>query len=375
MKIIITGTHFTPAQAVIEQLQEMKSDAKILYFGRKTTREGDNTPSVESQVLPKLGVRFIPIISGRLQRSLTIYTIPSLFKIPIGFIQSFYLLVKEQPDVVLSFGGYVGAPVVLSAWLLSIPVIIHEQTLLPGLANKISAKFSNIIALTLPENTLSKSDKTIITGNPMRNELQTENPGNGEYKKMMETAKKDKLPLIYITGGNQGSHAINTAVLKCLNELTKIACVVHQCGDSKFADYDLLQQEQAGIKNPDRYLVRKWIESKDVALLYKEADFVVTRAGMNTILECCYFAKPMLLVPLPAHKEQTINAHYFSKVGNAQILWQSNLTPDNLLINIKGMLSKLESLREKAKEAKGLVKPDAAQRLALETLLLTSQHD
>lgn len=375
MKIIVTGTHFTPAQAVIEQLHKMAPDAKIIYLGRKTTREGDNTPSAESLVLPKLKVKFVPVISGRLQRSFTIYTIPSLLKIPIGFLQSFYLLVSEKPDVVLSFGGYVGVPVIFSAWLLSIPVIIHEQTLLSGLANRVSAKFANIIALTLAENNLSTSGKSILTGNPIRQELKVDNLEPDEkYKQVFALAKKDKLPLIYITGGNQGSHAINLTVLKSLSELNKVACVVHQCGDSKFGDFDNLQQAQANLKYPERYLVVKWVESKDMGALYKETDFIISRAGMNTLLECCYFEKPILIIPLPVHKEQTLNARYFGKLGNAQVLWQSDLTPGNLIVRIKGVLNNLRLLKDKAKEARLLVKDDAAQRLALETLLLVKRN-
>ena len=99
MKVLITGAHFTVAIAVIEQLQKT-AGIEIIYVGRRSTREGDRSTSAESEILPSLGVKFIPIITGRLQRSLTIYTIPSLLKISVGFMQSFWILFREKPNVI-----------------------------------------------------------------------------------------------------------------------------------------------------------------------------------------------------------------------------------------------------------------------------------
>src|SRR5258708_38261770 len=125
MKILLTGAHFTPAQAVIEELQVLNSQAlqddkiEIVYVGRTTTREGDSTPSVESEVLPKLRVKFVPITAGRIRKVFDIWTIISLLKIPIGFIQAPFILLSENPDVIVSFGGYVAVPVVIWGWLRS----------------------------------------------------------------------------------------------------------------------------------------------------------------------------------------------------------------------------------------------------------------
>jgi len=99
MKVLLTGAHFTPAVAVAEELKKYPN-VKLVYVGRKTTLEGDKTTSIESKVLPSLGVRFIPIITGRLQREFTIYTIPSLLKIPIGILQALYIILRERPDLV-----------------------------------------------------------------------------------------------------------------------------------------------------------------------------------------------------------------------------------------------------------------------------------
>src|SRR3990167_5293302 len=99
MKVLITGSHFTPAQAVIEKLLEIP-DLEIVYLGRKYARDDDKALSVESKILPELGVKFIPISAGKLNRFFSFGTIISLLKTPIGFIQSFYYLIKEKPDLI-----------------------------------------------------------------------------------------------------------------------------------------------------------------------------------------------------------------------------------------------------------------------------------
>lgn len=358
MKILVTGAHFTPAIAVIEELKKYP-DTQVVYVGRKKTLEGDNAPSVESQVLPSLGVKFIPIVTGRLQREFTIYTIPSLLKIPIGFIQAFFIILYQKPDVILSFGGYVGVPLVMAGWLLSVPVIIHEQTLISGLASKISALFANKVALSFPNK--SSGEKFILTGNPIRREIIEMRKGVN-----LKHPEGVKLPVILVTGGNQGSHVINLAVEECLQGLTKIARIIHITGDNKFKDYERLKN----LEN-NSYSVRKWVGDSWGEVLSK-ADLVVSRAGINTLFELAYLGKPVLLVPIPYlyGDEQNKNAKYFEKLGLAKILPQSQLCADTLLRNINIMLQNLPKLKEKAKEAKKVIIPDAGKRLALETVLL-----
>jgi len=372
MKILITGTHFTPAQAVIEKLKE-SSSVEIIYVGRSSTREGDNSPSVESQILPGLGVKFVPIITGRLQRSFTPYTIPSLLKIPLGLVQSFLLIVKEKPDAVLSFGGYVAVPVVISAWLLSIPVMIHEQTLLPGLANKISALFANRIALTFPQKGQYKN--IVVTGNPIRKELLiNDKKVDMEYRKMFETAKKEGYPVVFITAGNQGSHIINKVIEECLSGLVKFAYVIHQTGDSKYGDYENLNKVKEGLEFPQRYLAAKWINGRQVGYILRHANLALTRGGVNTLLEAAYFSLPVLLVPIAGHAEQAVNAEYFTRLGLARTLKEKDLGSDNLIKVLKEMLKNIKTLQSGAKKAKNMVVEDAADRLALETILLAKNH-
>lgn len=365
MKILISGGHFTPAQAVIEQLQKQKG-IDIVYVGRKN--------AVEAQVLPKLGVKFYPIVAGKLSRYLSVKTILDLVKIPVGFVQSFWLLMKEKPDVVLSFGGYVAVPIVISAWLLSIPVIVHEQTLVSGLANRISNYFASKIAVSYDQDYKFKKEKIVLTGNPIRKEIIEP---SGKFSKDFEILTKNKKrPVVLVTGGNQGSHIINETVEKIVKELTNQVILVHQTGDSSYKDYERLVELKANLENSENYIVEKWIDSDDMGSLLDKADLVVSRSGANTLLELAYKGVPTILVPIPFlyANEQVKNSKFYQKLGLAKIIYQSDLSSERLLTEINESLKNIDKYKKQAQEAKQVAIPDAAKRLALETMLL-AQHD
>lgn len=365
MKVLVTGAHFTPALAVINELQK-NYHAEIVYVGRNTTLEGDETPSVESQILPKLRVKFVPIIAGRLQRTLTIYTIPSLLKIPVGFLQSLFIILSERPDVILSFGGYVSVPIVLAGWLFSIPIITHEQTLVPSLSNRINSLFAQKVALAFERG--EKNPKRIVTGNPIRAEiLDSQAILPKDYQDIFNYSKKMKLPIILIMGGNQGSHIINITVEKILQKLIKIACIIVVTGENKFGDFERIKRvEREGV------IIRRWIGQEFGAVL-SNVDLVISRAGINSLVELAYLGKPALVIPLPflTNNEQQQNANYFQKLGLVKILPQAKLSKSSLFTNVKIMLRDLTHLKKQSQKTKKLIIPDAAKRLALETMLLS----
>ena len=365
LKVLITGAHFTPAVAVIEQLKKYP-DVNIVYVGRKTTQEGDSSFSQESRIIPKLGVKFIPIITGRLQRSFSVYTIPSLLKIPIGLLQALYIIFSQKPDVILSFGGYVAVPVVFSGWLFSIPILVHEQTLVSGLANNISSLFADKVALSFKSD--SNNQKYIFTGNPLREVVKKIENNFGELREVFNLAKKEKLLVILITGGNQGSHIINKTIEDCLDRLTKFVYIIHVTGDNKYKDFERLEELGKSGKFGGRYLVKKWIGKEYVTIL-KNIDLAVSRSGINTLTELAYLGKPALVIPLNG-MEQYKNAKYFEKLGLVKILPQSKLSSSSLIENIMIMLKDLTTFNSQAVKAKQAVIPDAAKRLALEVLLL-----
>lgn len=367
MKILLTGAHFMTAVAVIEELKK-NLNLELIYVGRNTTREGDSSPSNESQILPQLGVKFIPLTTGRLQRTWTIYTIPSLFKIPIGIIQSFFIILREKPDIIVSFGGYVAVPLIFISWLFSIPILIHEQTLVRGLATSLSSIMASKIALSFPKK--DKSEKEIITGNPIRKDiLSPVSKLPEDLKIFFMNASKENKPVIFITGGNQGSHIINLAVEEILDQFQNLAFVIHQTGDSKYHDFQRLEK----LANK-RYKVFKWV-GPEMGVILSKTDLVVSRAGINSLLELAFWSVPTLTIPIPYlyNDEQNVNAYFFRDLGLTKVLPQDKLSGKSLLTNIKTMLKDLKNLKLKAQGAKTVVKKDAARSLALEILLLAQK--
>lgn len=360
--IVITGGHLTPALATIEELEKRKW--RVIFIGRKYAAEGDKTPSVEWKVIRERGIPFFSLTTGRIRRYLNIWTIISFLKIPIGFIQAFVYLKRIKPRVVLSFGGYISVPVVFSAWLLKIPVITHEQTTVIGLATKFNSLFAQKIALSWPKTYKEfSSPKVVLTGNPIRRNIFKID------KNFWKSLSFEKgLPIIFVTGGNQGSQVINGAIREIISELLKIANVFHQCGYLKGVNsFDKLKkiQETLPRKIRPRYLIKKYLSTEEMGTILNKADLVISRAGANTITELAALGKPCILIPFPYlyKNEQMRNAEMLVGAGIAEILPQEQLSGKNLLKLIKKMLRNISFYKNNAPRAKSLVDFDAAKRI------------
>jgi len=360
MRIVITGGHLTPAIAVIKKLQQ-SAGWKILFIGRKQTTEGDQSLSVEFQTISQLGVNFVNINAGRLQRWPTRYSLISFLKIPLGFFQSLFYLFRFRPDVILSFGSYVALPVVLSGWLLRIPVITHEQSFSPGLANRLIAPLSKKIAISWPETArFFPAKKVVLTGNPLRPEILSIS-----YK---QSAIRH-LPAIYITGGSQGAHALNEVVRKALPTLLRKYQLIHQCGPlTRYQDYQKLKAQSEKLKTvlKKRYQLKKWFSSKETADILGQVDLVVSRAGANIITELAFLNKPALLIPLSFGREQQENADRIAQTGLVKILSEEKLTPKSFLTAIKEMMENLGEYQKKGQKAKKMIHSQAAGKLIAE---------
>ena len=142
MKIVVIGGHLSPAYSVIEELK----GEEVFYIGREHVFEGDKAVSLENEEIKTLNIPFFPIVTARLQRKFTRYTLSSFIKFPLGFTQALRILKPIKPDVVLGFGGYLSVPVIFAASICNIPVVIHEQTLEAGFANRLVAKIAKRFA-------------------------------------------------------------------------------------------------------------------------------------------------------------------------------------------------------------------------------------
>lgn len=352
----MTGGHAaTTALATIEELIRRKKDAgDLIWIGSKKAIEGGRTLSLESQIFDKVGVKSYSIISGRLQRKFTLWTIPSLIKVPFGFINAFFLILKLRPNVVVSFGGYAAVPVVVSSWILRVPVVIHEQTTTIGLANKLSLPFADKICLGREESRKYCHKKNcILVGNPIMTQI-------------AEIETKEKIgnpPTIFITLGSRGSQKINKVVYGILGRLLEKYRVIHITGEADFGKF----QKRKGLLKGERFVryeVYPSVDPMQIDGLYKEADIVVARAGANTVSEIIATRRPSILIPIPwSHlEEQKNNALVARKTGIARILEQENLSGATLLSEIDILIKDWAAMVERSKGS-GTLDRKGSQRL------------
>lgn len=358
-RIFITGGHITPALAVSSVLHQRGWD--MYYLGRIHALEGDSAESVEVGIVRAKGYTFLPIVAGRLQRKFTRFTISSLLKIPVGFLYALWYLLKFRPSAVVAFGGYIALPVVLIAWLLRIPVVLHEQTMRPGLSNKFLARFATTVCVSWKDTVeYFKGSKILVTGNPVRGELI-----EGKNTLSIPTHK----PLLYITGGNLGSHVINETVGKCISVLTQKFVVIHQCGNSSvFNDYKNLSalKNTLRMSQRDDYFLYQYITADHLGWIFDHCDVMVSRSGANTVSEIIQFALPALLIPLPysGNGEQLAHAKYLEKNNAALLLSQSELHPQSLLEGLKQLQSQKKEIKTQLKRMQKELIKDADQKIA-----------
>jgi UDP-N-acetylglucosamine--N-acetylmuramyl-(pentapeptide) pyrophosphoryl-undecaprenol N-acetylglucosamine transferase len=342
-KVVLTGGHAaTTAVAVVEEIKSGGLDWDLYWIGVKNAIEGKKVVTLESEVLPGLGVKFLPLITGRVQRRFTVWTIPSILKIPIGILQAFAYLVKIKPRVVLSFGGFAAFPVVLSAKLLGIPVVIHEQTSVAGRANLFSAKFASVIAISRNESKKHfPADKCVLTGNPVMKEI----------VKVKPKSKPGSTPVIFITGGSRGSQKINGVLEVILKKLLSKYRLIHQTGGLDYLKFsDIKQKLPQALR--DNYEVFVRVNPLTVHEIYQKCDIVVARAGANTVSEIMSVKRPAVLIPLSISfmDEQMKNAKIARDWGIAKIIPQKNLTPailfkyiENTVDNYSVVVGKIKS--------------------------------
>lgn len=357
MKIAIIGGHLSPALAVIDQIPK---DVGVVFFGRKYTFEGDSAVSLEYKIITEREITFIPVTTGRLQRSFTKHTIPSLAKMPVGYFSCLQKLRKEKVQCVVSFGGYLSIPVCLAAKTLGIPIVVHEQTMGAGFANKIIGKFADRICISWESSRkFFANDKIVFTGNPMRLYQSID----GKYPILKNNSK----PLIYITGGSSGSHFINVLIEKVLPQLLDKYRVLHQTGDAKqYDDFQRLTnfKENLSVEAKKNYEVHKFIIPGSIESILTQSSVVISRSGVNTVTELLYFGTPSILIPLSTgqQNEQYTNASFLEKLKMAEILEQKNATPENLLDRVERIIHN-SSYKEHGVLGRSYIQPDASNKI------------
>lgn len=318
MKILITGGHITPALAVVEELQNQD----VVFVGRKYALEHEKTLSFEYKEVQKKGLPFIDLSAGRINKGFSLRGFLSVLKIPYGFYQAYHIVRTQKPDVVLSFGSYLAVPIAWWANLFSIPVYLHEQTTVPGRANRLIGRFAKKIFVSFPETErFFPKEKVILSGNPIRSVIAK------VLKKPFVVEKKD--PVIYVTGGSLGSHSINSHIQNLLKSLVSLYTVIHQVGDTKqYNDFEKLSILKGDLPKDlqKRYILQKHFMEDEIGYVYSVADIVVGRAGANTFFELIYLKKPTVFIPLPwsAGREQQKQTEIFKTAEVGEIFNQAD---------------------------------------------------
>lgn len=331
-KIVLTGGgtagHVTPHFALIPHLQSRGWE--IHYIG---THDGIERELMERQ-LP-----YYPISAGKLRRYFDLKNLSDPFKVVKGLFEAHRALRRIKPRVIFSKGGFVSVPVTVAAWLLRIPVVLHESDLTPGLANKLSLPFARELCLTFPESLQHVKGKGIVTGTPIRSEL-TE----GSRSEGLRICKfKDHLPTLLVMGGSLGAGIFNRMIRENLSILTKSYQIIHLCGKGNL---------DSTIRNP-RYCQLEYAQ-EELPHLFAAADFVLSRAGANSIFELLALAKPHILVPLSkqaSRGDQILNAASFAKQGFSLVIPEEELSLESLQHNLVQLEANKEEFARAMRES------------------------
>jgi UDP-N-acetylglucosamine--N-acetylmuramyl-(pentapeptide) pyrophosphoryl-undecaprenol N-acetylglucosamine transferase len=286
-----------------------------------------------------------------------------LTRIPKGFLQALGIIWHFDPQIVVGVGGYASGPVVLAAKLLGKKAVIHEQNMIPGLTNKILARFADRICVSFPHTQrLFNSAKVVMTGNPVRSSVLA----TKEQSRETETFR------VLIVGGSQGANAINRRVVEALDYMKdpgKMA-FIHQTGKKDAAWVRKAYQER-GLKAT----VEAFID--DMAGAYRSANLVICRAGATTVAELTALGKPAVLIPYPfaANDHQERNARFVENSGGAEMVLEKDLDAKTLAFKLEAYAGNPKTLRDMSVRAAALGRPEAAQLViqACRELLVSNQ--
>jgi UDP-N-acetylglucosamine--N-acetylmuramyl-(pentapeptide) pyrophosphoryl-undecaprenol N-acetylglucosamine transferase len=312
-----TAGHVSLNQALIPELKKM--NFQVEYIG--------SMDGIESELIPDAfpDVPYHPIASGKLRRYFSMKNFTDPFRVGKGLLQAMNIIRKTKPAAIFSKGGFVSVPVAMAGKILSIPVIIHESDVTPGLANKIAMPFANHIFTVFTE-TLKHlpKEKSTCTGSVIRSELME---GSAETGRAICRFENDR-PVLLVMGGSQGSVKINDAIRTNLVALLEEYNVIHLCGKGN------IDESLSGLPN---YCQFEYVTHELPHLLHM-TDFVVSRAGSNSIFEFLALKKPMLLIPLSKQQsrgDQLLNAQLFKQQGFAHVMEEEEVTPERFLAEMK----------------------------------------
>jgi UDP-N-acetylglucosamine--N-acetylmuramyl-(pentapeptide) pyrophosphoryl-undecaprenol N-acetylglucosamine transferase len=346
LKIVIagggTGGHLYPGIAVAQEFQSSLGAAVTFLTSPK---------AVTAQILERYGFPWEAIASRALKGQGWWSRVRTLCGLPGSVREARARLQALAPQLVLGMGGYASGPVGVAAYLLGIPLAIHEQNAIPGVANRWLAKLASRVFLSFPDTSgYFPRDRAVWTGNPIRPEF------------FQSRQERPATPFtVLLMGGSQGAHSLNMAALAALPLLADIKeqlAFLHITGEQDQEEVDP-GYEKAG------FAAQVAAFTSEVPAWMGQAHLVVCRAGASTLAELTALGRGAVLVPFPfaANNHQEFNARFLADAGAAELILNKNFTGEVLADKIKHLLALPDSLPAMEAASRSLAKPDAAKEI------------
>jgi UDP-N-acetylglucosamine--N-acetylmuramyl-(pentapeptide) pyrophosphoryl-undecaprenol N-acetylglucosamine transferase len=348
MRVLLAGGgtagHTSPLIATADALVRLVPEVEITCLG---------TPrGLETRVVPEAGypLELIPPVPLPRKPNADLFKVPSRLRGAVK--ETLAILDRVRPDVVVGYGGYVSMPAYLAARRRHLPLVIHEQNSLPGLANRAGARIAARVAVSFPDTPLPRAE---YVGLPIRRMISTLDREAVRAEARAFFGLDAHRPTLLVTGGSQGATRLNRAVSGAARTLSDAGVqVLHVQGKHGGA-------EPGATETP--YVVLDYCDRMDLALA--AADLTVCRSGASSLTEAAATGLPAVFVPLPiGNGEQELNAHTVVDVGGGLMVSDAALTSEWVAATVPGLITDRERLDAMGKAAADLIPRDADEQLA-----------
>ena len=350
MRVLLAGGgtagHTSPLLATADALRRRDPDIAITALG---------TPrGLETRVVPAAGyaLELVPPVPLSRKVDADLFRTPARLRATVK--AALEVIDRVRPDVVVGFGGYVSVPAYLAARRRRLPIVVHEGNAVPGIANKLGARFTRHVATSFPGTELRHG---VYIGLPIRRMISTLDRGELREVSRAHFGLDADRPTLLVTGGSQGARRLNQSVSAAAPAFAEAGVqVLHVAGPTG----EVSVERTAG--GPP-YVVESFVDRMDLA--YSAADLVLCRAGANTVTEVSGVGLPAIYVPLPiGNGEQALNARPVIDAGGGLLVADDALTPEWVRDNVPALLTNPLRLLGMSRAAADVIPLDADEKLA-----------
>ncbi|HEX2178782.1 MAG TPA: undecaprenyldiphospho-muramoylpentapeptide beta-N-acetylglucosaminyltransferase [Actinomycetota bacterium] len=360
MRVVIAGGgttgHLSPGLAVAEVLKDQ--GAEILFLGTP------NGP--EARIVPASGYEFRMVkVIGRGPGKLTARNLKAVSLLGAATLKALAILRGFRPDVVVGTGGYVSLPAAGAARLLRVPLVLHEQNSVPGMANRVARRVATSVGVSFPGTEKHFGAGAVLVGNPVRSALQNFDREALRPAGLAEFQLAGHRPTLLVFGGSQGARSINEAVIGAYDSWRGSELqILHLAGPKNAAG---VSEAVDRMRAEDDSLVYRVVGYTDaMELAYACSDLALCRSGASTVAELAAVGLPAILVPLPISldDDQRRNAEAVVEAGGARMILDKDLKPQVVVEVVEELIRHPDRLESMAAGVRSLARPDAAERFA-----------